>query len=74
MYKHDGSNALRDVIYTETCDKSTGTSHCCVDSIMLIFGPDNACGEGVPDYYTMYEGGSFVGNAASIGTNEYMKK
>ena len=33
---------------------------CTVDSIMLIFGPDNACGEGLPDYFTLEEGGTFV--------------
>ena len=59
-YEHNGSGALRDVIYTLTCDYPQITvadpknKECCaVDSIMLIFGPDNACGEGLPDYLSL---------------------
>ena len=78
-YVHDGSNGLRDVIYTRTCDlpniglpDPTNTPCCTVDSIMLIFGPDNACGEGLPDYYTLEEGDSFEANKSSTGINQLM--
>ena len=78
-YEHDGSNGLRDVIYTLTCDLPTITvsdpknKECCsVDSIMLIFGPDNACGEGLPDYYTLNEDGTFTADKTTTGINEYM--
>ena len=78
-YVHDGSNGLRDVIYTKTCDEPllsietpTNKPCCTVDSIMLIFGPDNACGEGLPDYFTLEEGGTFVADTGSTGINEFM--
>jgi len=78
-YEHDGSNGLRDVIYTLTCDypklsimDPKNTDCCSVDSIMLIFGPDNACGEGLPDYYTLNEDGTFTADKTTTGINEYM--
>ena len=78
-YEHDGSNGLRDVIYTLTCDlpnipvMDDKNKDCCsVDSIMLIFGPDNACGEGLPDYYTLNEDGTFTADKTTTGINEYM--
>ena len=78
-YVHDGSNGLRDVIYTLTCDLPTiaipddKNKECCsVDSIMLIFGPDNACGEGLPDYYTLNEGGTFNADQSTTGINQLM--
>ena len=78
-YEHNGSGALRDVIYTLTCDYPQITvadpknKECCaVDSIMLIFGPDNACGEGLPDYYTLNEDGTFTADKTTTGINEYM--
>ena len=78
-YVHDGSNGLRDVIYTKTCDEPqitietpTNKPCCTVDSIMLIFGPDNACGEGLPDYFTLEEGGTFVAETGSTGINQFM--
>ena len=72
-YEHDGSGNIRDVIYVEVCDvPQTGVSCCSVDSIRLFFGPDNACAEGLTDYFTVNEGGTLTADGANLGYNTFM--
>ena len=72
-YEHDGGGNVRDKIYVEVCDvPQTGLSCCSVDSIMLFFGPDNACAEGLTDYFTVNEGGALVADVDNMGYNQYM--
>ena len=40
--------------------------------ITLFFGPDNACAEGLTDYFTVNEGGTLIADAANMGYNDYM--
>ena len=72
-YEHDGGGNVRDKIYVEVCDvPQTGLSCCSVDSILLFFGPDNACAEGLTDYFTVNEGGALVADEDNMGYNQYM--
>ena len=72
-YEHNGTGNIRDVIYVEVCDvPQAGISCCSVDSITLFFGPDNACAEGLTDYFTVNEGGTLIADAANMGYNDYM--
>ena len=73
-YEHDGGGNVRDRIYVEVCDvPQIGGKPCCsVDSIMLFFGPDNACAEGLTDYFTVNEGGALVADEANLGYNQFM--
>ena len=72
-YEHDGGGNVRDKIYVEVCDiPQNGVSCCAVDSILLFFGPDNACAEGITDYFTVNEGGALVADVANMGYNQYM--
>jgi len=72
-FKHDGSNVLRDEIYYESCDLAAVGACCTLDSIMLIFGPDNSCAQAQPDYYSTTEGGTVNANIVNYGYNEVMK-
>ena len=72
-YEHDGTGNVRDRIYVEVCDiPKAGKSCCSVDSIMLFFGPDNACAKGLTDYFTVNEGGSLIANQTNLGYNIFM--
>ena len=52
---------MRDKIYVEVCDiPQNGVSCCAVDSILLFFGPDYACAEGITDYFTVNEEGLWL--------------
>ena len=72
-YEHDGGGNVRDRIYVEVCDVPKIGDRCCsIDSIMLFFGPDNACAEGLTDYFTVNEGGALVADEANLGYNQFM--
>ena len=72
-YEHDGGGNVRDKIYVEVCDiPKAGLSCCSIDSIMLFFGPDNACAKGNTDYFSVYEGGTLNADVNNLGYNQYM--